>query len=340
MAPKKVSVGLDELRRVAVRIFAARGMPEANAARVAEVLVWADAGGHGSHGVGRIPTYLKFIEAGDLDPAGVPLVDVDSGAVFRVDARRTAGAAALSLAVGMAEERARRHGVAFGVVGHTTHIGAAGYYAQRLAEAGLVGIVLSAGVPLMAYHGTKVASVATAPLSVAIPAGDRPPLLLDMASSVVALGKIRQALANGTPLQPGWALTADGRPTTDPAEAGIQLPLGGAKGAGLALMFEAIASLLGSAPVLVEALGGAGRRRHVQNAALIAVDVAKFREPAGFAADVAALVDTLKRLPKAEGVEEILMPGERSQALRARAAARGVEIRADLWDELQALARA
>ncbi len=336
MSDQEIRIVAQRLRDCASEIFAGRGMRPEDARRVAEVLVWADAGGHGSHGVSRIKRYLKFIDKGDFDPSARPVTTLRAGAVARIDGHRSAGAVAMTEAVGVANELAEANGAAVCIVGETTHIGAAGYYAEQLALEGRIGIVCAASGPLMAYHGAAVAGVSTAPLAFGIPAGQGGCLLMDMACSVASLGKIREAAASGRPIPPVWALDAEGQPTTDPAAAAVQLPLGGAKGSGIALMVECMASLLAGAPLLAPALMPQAQKRHSQNAMIIVIDVARFVPLESFAGNAKALAETIRALPPS-GEAPILMPGERSQALRLEAWKSGVPIRRSLWEELTAL---
>lgn len=337
MAQKKIVVNPDMLKSAVALIFQKKGMSYSDAAIVAEVLVWADLRGHSSHGVARVERYVSFIERGDLDPKAVPVLGLGRAGIFRLDANRCAGPIALKSAIDLAYDRASTHGVAWGVVRDTTHIGAAGFYAVNLASRGMIGIVAAGSGPLMAYHGASVASVSTAPLAIAAPTGDRPPLLLDMASSMAAIGKIRQAKAAGVPIPENWALTKEGLPTTDPGAAAIQLPVGGPKGSGLALMIECLTSLIAGSPILASALAPGAKQRHRQNALVIALDIQAFQKLSEFSREVNSLIDVLKRLPKMSGVDEILMPGERSQRLYDQRVVEGVPISADLWQNIQAL---
>ena len=145
------------------------------------------------------------------------------------------------------------------------------------------------------------------------------PLLLDMATSVAAIGRIMEAGKAGRSIPEGWALTVDGTPTTDPAEAATALPLGGPKGSGLSLMIECLSSLMAGAPILAPRLGRTGEGRHLQNATVVLMDIAAFRPLDEYQRDVDELADRLKALPPAEGVDAILLPGERgarTEALR------------------------
>jgi ureidoglycolate dehydrogenase (NAD+) len=198
---------------------------------------------------------------------------------------------------------------------------------------------MGAGPAYMAYHGARVASMATSPIAIAVPSG-KGPIVLDMATSAIARGKILQARANGTSLPAGAALTADGEATTDPKAAEVLLPLGGPKGAGLGLMFEMLASVLAAAPIQARALGPEQRKRHTQNTALLAIDIATFRALADFEQDADALAAVLKALPRQSGFDEILLPGERSGRTEAQRRKSGIPIPAKLWEELEGIAKA
>jgi ureidoglycolate dehydrogenase (NAD+) len=217
------------------------------------------------------------------------------------------------------------------------HTGAIGYYVSKIAEQGLVGIGFVAGMPNMGYTGVKGAAVATSPLAVAVPAEDHAPLLLDMATATIALGKIRQAKASGTPLPEGAAATADGTPTTDPEQAVMPLPLGGAKGSGMSLTFELLTSVLVGAPIFAAFHSDDPKgRKHRQNALLIALDPAAFGGAEGFTGAVDATLGTLKGLPVADGADGVYYPGERSAGVAAERAEKGVPVAPKVRGDLTA----
>jgi len=166
---------------------------------------------------------------------------------------------------------------------------------------------MTASGPLMAYHGAKVSGVSTNPISIAAPSAGLP-LLLDMSTSTVALGKIMHAKDAGTPIPPEWAIDANGAPVTDPAQVATLTPLGGPKGSGLSLMIEVMSSVLVANPVISTVLGGG---KGTMNGAAIAIKIDAFGAPEVFADHVAGLGQRLKSLPKAPATDEILLPGER-----------------------------
>jgi ureidoglycolate dehydrogenase (NAD+) len=171
-----------------------------------------------------------------------------------------------------------------------------------------------------------------------VPSGNGP-ILLDMASSAIANGKILQARNTGEALPKDTVLTADGEPTIDPKQAEILLPLGGPKGSGLGLMFEMLTSILASAPIQARALGPEKRDRHTGNTAMLAIDIETFRPLAGFTHDADALTAILKALPRQTGFDEITLPGERSQRTETRRRKTGIPIPAKLWEELEGIGK-
>jgi LDH2 family malate/lactate/ureidoglycolate dehydrogenase len=256
-----------------------------------------------------------------------------------LDADRAPGPVALTQAAAMAVSYAHANGIGAVGVRRTVHTGAIGYYTSLIAEQGLIGIAFVAGLPNMSYTGVKGAAVATSPLSIAVPAEGHQPVLLDMATAGIALGKIAQYRNSGRPLPEGAAATADGVPTTDPNLAKMPLPLGGAKGAGMSLVFELITSVLLGAPILSSFHSDdPDGKIHRQNALLIALDPAAFGRDQGFAAAVGATLETLKGLPRADEETDILYPGERSAAVAQTRASTGIPVAAKVWGELQVAA--
>jgi ureidoglycolate dehydrogenase (NAD+) len=338
MPPAKVVVPAEELKGFVTDLFTRSGVQAEHARTLSEVLTWASLRGVDSHGASRVPRYLEMFESGVANAAPGIRLDSSAPGVAVLDADRAPGPVALTAAADEAVNRARANGIGAVGVRRTVHTGAIGYYTSRIAEAGLVGIGFVAGMPNMSYTGVRGAAVATSPLSVAVPAGGRPPALLDMATAQIALGKIAQYRNAGKTLPEGAAATADGVPTTDPDLAKMPLPLGGAKGAGMSLMFELITGVLLGAPILSAFHGDdPDGRKHRQNALLIALDPAAFGGD-GFEAAAGTTLDTLKGLPRADEEQEVVYPGERGAATAQTRAAQGVPIAAKVWKELQASA--
>ena len=309
-------------------------MSPADAATVAAVLTWADLRGIDGHGVVRLPRYLEFIERGDLDPKAQPEIESETPATFLLNARRAAGAVAMKKAVAKACERAEVAGACFGLVRSTTHVGAIGRYAHEAVEKGFAVLMAAAGPPLMAYHGARVPSLSTSPLAIGVPGAESRPVILDIATSTVSMGKINQARARGQSIPEGWALAEDGSPTTEPKPGVIPLPMGGPKGSGLSLMIELLASVMASTPILSARLGPEKEKRHLQNAFVIALKISAFRPVEGFRSDVEELVAILKKLPPGQGFDEILLPGERGGRVEAVRRQTGIPIPSATWEAL------
>jgi ureidoglycolate dehydrogenase (NAD+) len=326
---QKTIVAAPALQDFVSALFEKAGMSATHAAQVAAGLVWSNLRGVDTHGVSRVARYVEFIETGIINARPDMRVITDTPAVQVLEADRAAGAIAMSAAADAAMTKASALGLGMVMVRSTTHTGAIGMYTERIARRGMAGIAICASIPNMAYQGARAAGVSTAPLSIAVPGAGDTPIVFDMSTGIVSLGRLLQAKRLKETLAPGLALDAQGNPTTDSQLATIPLPLGGAKGAGLSLMIEMLSSLTVGNPLVAEFFSGKpGARRHRQNALVIAVDVFKFCPEETFRADVARTVDALKALPAdpGAGAGGILMPGERGYAEAERRARDGIPI--------------
>ena len=333
-APPRIAPA--DLQALAEGIFAHAGVGRADAALWSRVLVWANLRGVDSHGVLRIPRYLELLEKGEIRRRPEMRILTERGAIALLDADRAPGPVGMTRAMEVAIGRAREAHVGWCVARNVTHAGAVGYYALQAAEAGMVGMVMTASVPLMAYHGSRGPVVSTNPIAIAVPAGRRPPLLLDMATATVALGKIQNARNAGRAIPEGWGLDAEGRPTTDPAAVATLTPMAGPKGSGLSLMIECLASLVAGNPVIVPALGGAGGTN--MNGTAIALDIGAFGSEEAFRHDVDALAEAVANQPAAPGVERLLLPGDRGSAEAERRMREGIPLPAGTLKGLEAAA--
>jgi len=338
MSAAAKAVGHEELGRFIREILIKHGAIAHDAAIVAQGLVWANLRGSDGHGVSRLPRYVKLLERGEIEAKAQPRLVHDRAATFIMDGGHGFGPVAVMQAAARAVERAKQTGVCFALIRHTTHTGAIGRYAQWIAERDCAAVLMGAGPTLMAYHGARVASMATSPIAIAVPSG-KGPIALDMATSTISNGKILQARATGGALPPGAVLTAAGEPTTDAKDAEILLPLGGPKGSGLAFMFEMLASVLAAAPIQAPALGPQKRTLHTGNTAMLAIDIETFRPLIDFKTDADALAAVVKALPRQTGLDEILLPGERGNRTETVRRKSGIPIPAKLWEELAAVAK-
>jgi LDH2 family malate/lactate/ureidoglycolate dehydrogenase len=337
MPPERVPVPAAPLEQLVTKLFAAHDMREQDAAVLARVLVWANLRGIDSHGVSRALRYVELCEKGDANARPEIRIERPRAATLVVEGDRAPGPVALNAAMEAAIETARETGVAWAAVRATTLTGAIGYYTSLAAGAGMIGIGIVAGMPNMAYTGARGAAVATSPLSIAVPAERQPTVLLDMATAVIALGKITQAKNQGKELPAGVAVTKEGEPTTDPELAAVPLPLGGAKGSGMSLTFELLTSVLtGNAIVSSFHNGTAEGKRHRQNAALVALDVSAFAPLDDFRRSVDETLDALKALPRMAEDDEIRFPGERGAATEAERRENGIPLPKRVWESLVA----
>ncbi len=331
-------VTAEALRRFVRDVFERAGMSAAHAATVAEVVVWANLRGVDSHGVTRVPRYVEWIQAGVVNPRPDIRVATETTASVLIDADRAAGPVAMTSAMEAAVRKARDAGAGLALVRATTHTAALGYYTQAAAHGGMAAVALAASIPNMAYHGARAAGVSTSPISIAVPGGSRGPVVLDMATGIVSLGRLAQARRSGQPIPEGWALDQHGSPTTDPEQAEIPLPMAGPKGSGLALMIELLTSVLVSNPILGETVGKPAKgRRHRQNGLALALDVSRYCDPAAFGREVDRLIAALKALPHDAGVE-ILVPGERGARVFEQRSRDGIPVPRSTRDELNAVA--
>lgn len=325
-------IGLDDAERLVVAVFAAAGMPEDLALPAARALVAAERDGLASHGLARVPFYAAQMRSGKVRPAARPQVTRD-GAVLRVDAGY--GLAFAALAAGAAAARAvvAELGVAVVSIGRSHHFGVAGHAVDPFAREGLVALALANSPAAMAPWGGTRALYGTNPIAFAAPRETGDPLLIDLSLSEVARGKVMLAQKAGTPIPEGWALDAEGRPTTDPdaAMAGTMVPAGGAKGAALALMVELLTAGLAGANFAYAAsslFDDAGDPPDLAQFILV-LDPARFAP--GFTARAEAMFTAIEAQPGAR------LPGARR---RAEAAARSaaIEIPETLHATLAALA--
>ncbi|WP_296570985.1 Ldh family oxidoreductase [Phreatobacter sp.] len=334
--PAARRIAASTLERYACALLEAGGFAPDHAAQTAEMLVWANLRGVESHGVLRIPRYVEMVELGLINPAASIRQVAGRGAVSVLDADRAPGAVAMNAAGDKAIAQARDHGVGWCVVKRITHAGAIGIYAEKIAAAGYAAMVMTASKPLMIYHGSRSEGVSTNPLAIAVPTADPAhPMIFDMSTAAVAAGKITAAKDAGRAIPLGWAVDAEGRETTDPAQVKAVLPMAGPKGTGLSLMIEILASVLVGNPLIALALrdgtepGG--------NGIVVALDPSAFGAADQFPAGVSDLAAAIKALePTAGGT--VLLPGERGDGERLRRLADGVPVADGTRSRLSALA--
>lgn len=336
-------VSAEALSALITRLFTAAGVPGDAAVTVAEALVDADLRGLPSHGSHLVPVYVERLRQGSVSTRSDPKVLVDAGAIAVLDAGHALGVLTADQAMSLATAKARAYGIGAVAVRHAFHFGAAGRYARAAAREGFIGIATANTRPMMPAPGGGHPVVGNNPVAVGVPGPDPDePLVLDIALSAVNIGRIRMAAGNGQGIPDGWATDAAGLPTTDPAAAlaGMLLPAAGHKGFGLALMVDVLAGVLGG--------GGYGERVNglyadtaVPNECghfFLALDVATFGDPEGFATRLADLEASVTAPPYAPGVDRVLLPGQRSAQRLRDAVVKGVAVDPGVLARLRDLA--
>ncbi len=327
------TLSLAEATTLATAALARCGAAEANASSVARALVGAEADGLRGHGLSRVPSYGAQVRTGKVAGHAVVGVTRPRPAIVAIDAAHGFAYPALDAAVAHLPEIARAQGLAAAPIRRSHHCGAAGRPVEALAAEGLVAILFANTPAAMAPWGGSRPTFGTNPIAFACPLPGRAPIVVDLSTSAVARGAIVAAKARGEPIPAGWALDADGRPTTDPdaALAGTMVPLGGAKGTALALVVELLAAgmtgarFAGEATSFLDAAGdppGTGQLILAFDAGAFAVDA-----PERFGVLAASI----------EEQEGARLPGTRRLALRARAAAEGLDVADALLAAIEAL---
>lgn len=332
----------ERLAAFATAVYRALGLPGQDAALLADTLVQADLWGHQSHGVMRTFWYAARLRSGATKAVTEAEVIVDGGAIAVIDGHDGVGQVITCRAMEQAIARARKHGIGAVAVRNSGHFGTAMYFTRLAARADCLGFLSTNASPAMAPWGGREKRVGNNPWSIAAPAGRHAPMVLDIANTAVARGKLYLARQRGEAIPEGWALDAEGRPTTDPVAgiAGNILPFAGHKGYGIATMMDVLSGVLSGSgfgnsvvgPYMPEGRSGVG---HLA----IALNIASFRPLTEFNRDIEQLVEGLKSVPRAPGVDEIFYPGEREARAEEAARKEGIVIPDDTLAELDAGAR-
>jgi len=307
-------IAASELAAFIARLFTAAGLSDEAAAEVADGLVEADLDGLASHGVMLVDMYIGRLRQGSVsNNQAAAIVSERNGAVV-LDAGHALGHLTGRQAMAIAVDKSRAHGAGIVSVRHGFHFGAAGRYAQQAATADCIGIAMCNTRPLMPAPGGAERVVGNNPLAIALPSAGDVPVMLDMATSEAAMGKIRMAEKANAAIPSTWAVTGTGAPTTSPSEAiaGMLLPTGGAKGFGLSFMIDMMCGLLsqGAFGAQVRPLYGDLSVPYDCSHLFIAIDVAHFCAPSLFREQVATAAERIRSGKRAPGVDRLFTPGE------------------------------
>jgi len=328
-------LSLEDAGALAREALRQAGAAPAMADATARSLVAAEAAGQAGHGLSRLPQYTAFLRNGRADGQAVPRIANERGGAVLIDAGHGLAYPALALAEAEAAWRARAHGIAIAGITNSHHSGAMGLPVARLAGQGLVALAFTNSPAAMPVPGGRRPLMGTDPIAAAFPRSGAAPLVIDMALSEVARGRIMVAAREGRPIPEGWALDAEGRPTTDAKAAlsGAMLAMGGTKGALLAMIVELLCCALTGAAFGFEAdsfFEDEGNRPRLGHA-LLAVDPGALAGADAFAARLEAFVQAMA------AEEGVRLPGSRRDAASVHAAATGIEIPDALHQRLQAL---
>ncbi len=327
----------ERLKQFTRDVYLALELPPADADLLADTLVQADLWGHSSHGVMRTFWYAARLQSGAMRANTQPEPLTDGGAIAVIDGKDGIGQIVAAQAMRAAIDRAKTLGVGAVSVRNSGHFGTAMYFTRMAALEGCIGFLSTNGSPAMAPWGGRTKLLGNNPWSIAAPAGRHPPMVLDIANTAVARGKLYLARQRGEAIPEGWAMDEEGRATTDPVAgiAGNILPIAGHKGYAITTMMDVLSGILSASafadgvtgPYKPEGRSGAG---HLA----IALNIAAFRPLAEFNADMEQLIERIKNAPRAGGVDEIFYPGELEARADERHRREGTLIPAGTIEEL------
>jgi len=331
----------DALKSHCSMILQYHGLPVADADVVSTSLVDANLRGVDSHGVSRMPIYIERLRRGLVTPNPQIRIISDRGASLLVDGDNGMGAVVTTKALELAQERLGQYGSVSVGIRNSSHYGSGAYYAEQAAARGAASFLYSNAPSTMAPWGGVDPYLGTNPYTFGVPAGKQAPIILDMATSVVARGKIILAADAGKEIPEGWAIDSEGRPTTNARAAldGSVLPFGGPKGYGIALMIDIMAGVLtgaGFGPRIGDLYRDFEKPQNV-GAFLQLTDVSTFLPMEEFRARMSCMIDEIKSARRAAGVEEIFLPGEIERRKAEQRRERGIPLPEETVDNLNSL---
>ena len=333
----------ERLYSFCVQAMVRAGLREEDARTTAEVLVTTDTWGTFTHGTKHLRDYLAKVRTGGIDPQAVPEIVEEGPAWAMIDGHAAIAMVSACMAMQTAIRKANTTGVAYVGVRHSTHFGAAGYYASMAVKENLIGLAMSNADPNMTAPGSRGSVIGNNPFAFAVPAGKEPPVLLDIAMSTVAGGKVMAARELGKSIPETWLVDAEGIPTSDysiwPAAGSLQ-PMAAHKGFGLALMIEVLAAVLTGAAFAEQVTSWilAPPSRTDTGHAFIVIDPCKSMPMPNFKERMDRMITGIKQAPKAKGTERIYLPGEMEWERRDQALRQGIEFPPDVIESLTTLA--
>ena len=318
-------------------------MPRTDAKIAGDLMTKADLMGQDGHGVFRLPMYIRRIHAGGLNVAPRFQTVQDRVATALIDGDNGLGHLIMHHATKLAMEKAEKTGVAWVGARHSNHAGPASLYAMMPLKEDMIGLYIAVGSAnhLPPWGGTEML-LSTNPIAIAVPSNQHPPIVLDMATTVAAYGKVKTAAARGETMPEGWMIDRTGAPLTDPTRAteGFLLPIGGPKGYGLSLVFGILAGTLNGAAFGRDVVDFNADSRTVTNTGhlVLALDIKAFTDPDVFRRGIDKVWEEMKSSPRLPGIEEIRLPGERLNRVTAERRANGIPLPDALRRQLAELA--
>jgi len=340
---KDTRVDAETLTRTAADIFVACGMSGQDARTLSQSLVHADLRGIHSHGVLRVPDYVKKFTDDGVDPKGQPVIVSEKGGAIRINGQNSMGQIGGKFAMQTAIDRAKTHGVAFAALGGSNHCGAMDWYTLMAAEHDMVGLAGTNALPTMAPWGGADKIVGLNPLSIAMPGAAAPPMVMDIALGATAHGKIRIHAQKGEPIPEGWAFDVEGRPTTDAEAAldGLIQPLGAFKGIGLAMMVGMLSTLFTDAGYGTQSGNMIdGAISGVDGQFFLAIDISAFTEPATFKARVDTIAEQFLSAKLAPGHDAVYVPGGLEHGIAVENRTAGIPLNAETMKGIEESAAA
>ncbi len=327
---------IEELRQLSRRALESHEVSKANARLQADLLIEAELRGLPSHGLQRLPRLINRLQERLADPRSKGRAEWVRPAVLKVDGERGLGPVVMIETLNLLDQRVRQEGVAIAAIHNANHIGMLAYYAEAAVARGQIGLFLTTSEALVHPFGGTEPMLGTNPIAIGIPT-ENAPFILDLATSLVSMGKIHHHALTGTPIPEGWAVDAQGHPTTDPvaAQSGAIAPFGDAKGYGLGLAVELlVAALAGSA--FAPEVRGTLDAAHPANKG----DVIVLIDPSATGGTGAALATYLDRLRTSRPVDPnhpVAVPGDRMRARREAAMTQGITLPDTLFHEIRGL---
>jgi L-2-hydroxycarboxylate dehydrogenase (NAD+) len=332
-----VLVAVEELRKLAEGILLAHGVPADHARTQAGLFIEAEMRAIPSHGLLRLRRVIERIHAGLSVPGVTGKQNWTARSFLSVDGMRGLGPVVAMAALDAVIPRAREDGIAIAAIRNTNHLGALAYYAEHVAAKGLTCIALTISEALVHPWGGRKAMIGTNPIAIGVPA-DPTPMVLDMATGLVSMGKIHDHANRGAPIPLGWALDENGDPTTDASAAkkGAIAPFGGPKGYALGIAFEVLVASLAASAIGTDVKGTLDSV-NVSNKGDIFIVIAPPHADAARAL-VTEYLDDIRAAAPSDPAHPVLAPGDRAHAVRAQSDKRGIFLDDGLWNDLQALA--